>query len=145
MKSRRFVLCEDELRSSNVFTEKNLGEFLVGDLSLPCSTEMHANEIRIEVEREFLVLFRRWDDELEIIEGDHTLSVTIEELKRQSIQRVRGEKKRFEVNELGDGNFYRREVRRVRTDRKNKLWSLFKSTKAERMSNVVGSMLSPFR
>ena len=62
-------------------TEKDLGELLVGDMSLPFDTEVQAHEFRIEVERKFFELFRRWYYILKIIEGNKALPVPIEELK----------------------------------------------------------------
>ena len=67
-------------------TEKNLCEFFVGDLPLAFNTEVHANEIRIEIEGELFGLFRCRDNVLEIIEGDEAVPVTIEQLKGEPIQ-----------------------------------------------------------
>ena len=69
-------------------TEQDLCEFFVGDLPLSFSTEMHRDEIRVEIEWIFFELFRGRDDRLEIMERDETLAVSIEQLKCETIQRV---------------------------------------------------------
>ena len=69
-------------------TEQDLGEFFVGDLPLSFGTEMHRDEIRVEIERVLFELFRSRDDRLKIIERDETLAMSVEQLKCEAIQRI---------------------------------------------------------
>ena len=69
-------------------TEQDLCEFFVGDLPLSFGTEMHRDEIRVEIEWILFELFRGRDDRVKVIERDETLPMPVEQLKCQAIQRI---------------------------------------------------------
>ena len=66
---------------------------------------MQGDEVRIEVKWILFELFGGRDNVLKIIEGNRTLTTPIEQLKRQSVQGIRCQEQRFELNELSDGDF----------------------------------------
>lgn len=83
---------------------QELSEFGVGHGALAIRAEVQVHEVALEVERDLLVQGGQLDDALELIVGDVSGRVLVEQVKGGLVDRVWLAEQRFERLKLGERN-----------------------------------------